>query len=82
MRHDETICAALPMTQASFTAWYCHVHMAWCVRTSVSVQTGADDVQVQHSTDVALGPFDDAQSLHALLSELVDAAARQVALQS
>ena len=79
MRHDETICAALPMTQASFTAWYCHVHMAWCVRTSVSVQTGADDVQVQHSTDVALGPFDDAQSLHALLTELVERAALEVA---
>jgi hypothetical protein len=78
VRHDDQLCASLPMTQVSFTAWYCHVHMAWCVRTSVSLQDGQDEVHVRHSTDVALGPFDDAESLLALATELVARGAQEV----
>lgn len=71
MRHDEIICASLPMTQVSFTAWYCHAHQAWYVRTSVSTQTGEDQLTVHEQDDVSLGPFDGLDALLVLATDVV-----------
>lgn len=69
MNHDGQICAALPMTQVSITAWYCHVHQAWDYRACVSVQTGEDDLRVLHTEELSLGPFDGTDALLVAVTE-------------
>lgn len=81
MQHDDVICASLPMTQMSFTAWYCHPHQAWCGRTTLSLQTGEDNVEVLHTDAWSLGPFDGAEALLVLAAEGVNRAAHRVRCQ-
>lgn len=69
MNHDGQICAALPMTQVSVTAWYCHVHQAWDYRACVSLQTGDGEPRVLTGEEVSLGPFDGTDALLLAVTE-------------
>jgi hypothetical protein len=74
--HDGEICAALPMTQVGLTAWYCHSHQGWCWSAHVYRQGHSDEVEVLHSSDGDLGPFDDPAELRTRWDDMM-ARARQ-----
>ena len=69
MLHDDQICAALPLTQLSIAAWYCHTHQAWCYMASVSTQTAGDELEVMAREEISLGPFDGLDALLLAVTE-------------
>lgn len=67
MTHDGEPCAAVPLTQISVAAWYCHVHQAWCWTAMSFDQTAEEALHVRHSASGDFGPFD---GVHEVLTKL------------
>lgn len=79
MTHDGELCASIPMTQVSLSAWYCHAHQGWCYSARIHVQDLDEVITTLHAHDGDLGPFDDPDELLDVWRRTMDEARRRIA---